>query len=199
MPALWRRIRRAMLSFSIFLVCSTGLTSAYRVGEAVDTDILIGSVSTDALRSQMPSFGVGSSFYFPVTDEIKYFSLRFQDGLLGIPTLYTQNMRGQSLARVVVTFVYSKSGVGDVHAVNAQPEYMSIEGPHEDIQIEYQWIQEEAGQLRAGIGIMFFASLFVSILFLFQLCGIIDDHDELEGQRNAQTRVPEGTYMQKKW
>ena len=84
--------------------------SAYRVGDVVDTDVLIDAVQSDALRIQMPMFGVDwtSRVRFEVPDSARTVSLQFEDGLW-TTHVYAMKSEGQFLERFQVQFTYSKS------------------------------------------------------------------------------------------
>jgi hypothetical protein len=190
-----------MLRIQAILECLAiilSVTAAYRVGEAVDTDIRMGSILTDALRSQMPMFGIPSTARFQFEETIPSFSLQFEDGLRGIPTVPLVNSKQQALGRLQVTFVYSKSGAGAIHTVISQAEYGSNLDSSESFLVDYQWIEEEQVQLTAGKGVMFLAVFVVSIVFLISLCGFLDQRVSSAVNRRSSNRN-ESYAVQKKW
>ena len=162
--------------------------NAYRVGDAVDTVIwLPGGETTDAMRAHMPKFGVSTSVSLPPLKE--KFSFGFEEGLWALPWTEAWNMRGEGLERLVVTFVYSKSGGGAIHSVSSESFYRSRgtkdknkDGKKGDSQlkVQYKWLEEEPVNLQAGLAAMFFATLVASVVFLIQACGLTGDDDEVD-------------------
>jgi hypothetical protein len=134
----------------LFLVlaasCLLGSTTAYRVGDAIDTDIRLASGTSDALRVQMPQFGVSSKANFRFPDLQDSFSLQFEDGLRGLPWVsLVKGYKGQALEKLVVTFVYSKSGGGAIHTVLSEPVYREAAARPQQggsFQVEYNWVEE---------------------------------------------------------
>lgn len=100
------------------------------------------------------------------------FSLAFDEGLHALP-----QVEGKNLETLVVTFLYSKSGNGVIHSVSAQTIYKSSAPPAE-IQIEYKWVEEEPVDIQSGATVMFLATLVVSVVFLFQACGLTSDDED---------------------
>jgi hypothetical protein len=152
-------------------------SNAYRVGEVVDTDMMVNSVATDSLRSQMPLFGVPSKTNFQLDDDARSFSLQFEDGIFSLPTIPLQQ-KGGALEKVEVSFVYSKSGGGAIHAVTCRPSYSndrrrSTEQQRSFFRVEYQWIEEEAVYLSAGQATMFISVFVASIVFLLLSCDVM--------------------------
>jgi hypothetical protein len=174
----WRWCFALLLVWTIAFVARS---DAYRVGDVVDTDLVIDSVPSDALRSQMPLFGVRWTAHvrFNVDPaKARTFSLQFEDGLWTLPVtpLVTKGKTisdgQQYLERMTVQFVYSKSGVGAIHSVVGKDAVYSTER-RPFFTVEYQWIEEEAVYVTAGHAVMFLAVLVASILFLLISCGVI--------------------------
>lgn len=135
----------------------------------------------DALRSQMPKFGINTKVHFDMEipdDRRKYrtFTLLFEDGLRSIETRPFHNWRQETLERVVVKFVYSKSGKGMIHSVSSTGIYKASPASPGRFRVEYEWQEEEAVRLNVGSCVMFLAVFLSSIVFLFQTCGL-DDED----------------------
>lgn len=152
-------------------------TSAYRVADVVDTDILVDAAQSDALRSQMPMFGVGWAAHvqFEVSESARTFSLQFEDGLWALPATALRKGDEKFLDRITVQFVYSKSGVGAIHSVVVSDAVYSPER-RPFFTVVYQWIEEEAVYLSAGQAVMFLAVLLSSIYFLLVSCGVVGEH-----------------------
>jgi hypothetical protein len=142
-----RMTSRSYLYLFLVLVasCLLGSTTAYRVGDAIDTDIRLASGTSDALRVQMPQFGVSSKANFRFEDQDS-FSLQFEDGLRGLPWVsLVKGYKGQALEKLVVTFVYSKSGGGAIHTVLSEPVYRETAARPQQagsFQVEYNWVEE---------------------------------------------------------
>jgi hypothetical protein len=166
-----RVLYRALVSLALF---STSPLNAYRVGDAVDTVVWTKAGTTDAIRSQMPLFGISNKINVP-----RYngpFSLGFEEGLHALPW-----MEAKYVEKLVVTFIFSKSGVGAIHSVSSEPVYrgrVDKSGNQNEFQIEYKWVEEEPVDIQAGAGAMFLATLVLSIIFLLQACGLSDDGDK---------------------
>lgn len=153
---------------------------AYRLGDAVDTDVSMDGFLWDALRSQMPKFGINSKVHFETKipdDKRRYstFSLLFEDGLRSIETRPFHNWRKEYLERVIIDFSYSKSGTGVIHSVSSTAVYKPTPTNAGRFRVEYEWQEEEAVRLTAGSAVMFLAVFLSSIVFLFQTCGLTDD------------------------
>jgi hypothetical protein len=172
------------------------VVSAYHIGDAVDTDVSMDGKLWDALRSQMPRFGVKTKVHFDMgspdndsdttnsheNDEVKYhrsFALLFEDGLRSIETWPYQNWKKQYLDRIVIKFIYSKSGTGMIHSVSSSAVYKSTSSsPTHKFRVEYEWQEEEAVRLTVGSTLMLLAVFLASIVFLFQTCGLIGGEEE---------------------
>ena len=165
-----------------FLLLSLAHCVAYRVGDAVDTMLRTSLEAKEALRSQMPMFGVNSIAEFKGSP--RSFSLSFEEGLRALPWFDLKNSRGNPLEYVTVTFVYSRSGDGSIHAISSSASYSSKRGKTADgdgFQVKYTWIEEEGVDVAGGSAVMMLATLIVAIVFFLQMCstGI----DELSSQR----------------
>lgn len=159
---------------------SSSLASAYRMGDAVDTDVSMDGFLWDALRSQMPKFGINTKVHFEMdmpddTREYRTFALLFEDGLRSIETRPYQNWKRESLERVVIKFIYSKSGTGMIHSVSSSAVYKANPPVARRFRVEYEWQEEEAVRLTVGMVVMMLAVFLSSIVFLFQTCGLNDE------------------------
>ena len=183
------------------LVCSIlalhHAASAYRIGDAVDTDLVMDGFMWDALRSQMPKFGINTKVHFDMdladsADEdrrYRTFALLFEDGLRSVETRPYEKTawrgQAQTLERVLVKFVYSKSGTGMIHSVSSTAVYKTENAASSNnnnsrrFRVEYEWQEEEAVRLTVGSVVMFLAVFLSSIVFLFQTCGL-NDGDPVE-------------------
>jgi hypothetical protein len=97
-----------MLAASLFL--GSTVTTAYRMGDAVDTDIRLASGTSDALRSQMPQFGISSKANFRFEDQQDSFRCSLKTAC-GPPWYRSSNSKGRSSGKLIVTFVYSNRAV----------------------------------------------------------------------------------------
>lgn len=153
----------SLLSFSLYC-------TGYRVGDVVDTIVKTSEQSTDALNSQMPMFGVPTTAIFSEAPSDSSFSLAFQEGMRPLPWMEMVNHKKQPLKEVIVTFVYSKSGDGAIHAVSSETIY-SENKDVEGFRVKYQWVEEEEVDLQSGSIVMFLGVLIASLVVLIQSCG----------------------------
>jgi hypothetical protein len=152
----------------ILIIASTTITAsfAYRIGDAIDTDVRLDATTTDALRSQMPTFGVNGRVRFDSIGESKTFALMFEDGLYAVPTIPLINGAGEFLSSWEVLFTYDSSQ-GSIDTVSyGQPMYAADSDETEFI-IEYKWVQEQALRVTAGQNAMFIIVLVASLYFLW--------------------------------
>lgn len=178
-----------VMAASLFLAFTGGgggvtVASAYRMGDVVDTDIRLASGTSDALRSQMPQFGVSSKANFRFEDQQDdSFSLQFEDGLRGLPWVPLVNNRfkgqaGGGLEKLIVTFVYSKSGGGTIHTVLSEAVYQETAArrPQQagSFQVQYVWVEEANVHLHAGQAVMFLAVFLASLYFICYSCGLVE-------------------------
>ena len=146
---------------------------AYRVGEVVDSSISTRSTLViDMLIANQPLFGVPKTVHLPRLPE--RFSLSFDEGFHRLPYF-----DAESTEKLIVTFVYSKSGAGRIHSVTSQAIRSSTKkfDHTKEIEVFYDWIEEADVDIEAGSIVMFLVAFVVSILFLLQLCSI-EDHDD---------------------
>jgi hypothetical protein len=162
--------------------------NAYRVGDVVDTTVSTqSSISIDLLMANRPLFGTSRSVRLPRLPE--RFSFSFEEGLHTLPYF-----DGQSLDKLFVTFVYSKSGEGRIHSVTSRAVRSPKGVPYSEkqpIDVIFEWIEEEALDLDAGSSVMFLVTLLVSVIFLVQLCGAADEDD---GDSDTQSRASSAIY-----
>ena len=156
----------------------------------MDTDVRWDSGVSDALRSEMPRFGIPTSTPFNVQGNT--FSLVLEDGLWGIPAVPITNSRQQKLQKVVISFVYSE---GAIHTLTSQAEYGKEETSSDTFSVEYQWIREEDVRLKGGQFVLLLLVFGSSIVFLFLTCGF----DEPEATSREKGGGGERVYVQKKW
>jgi hypothetical protein len=167
-----QRISRFLLSLACLWSCNfttIQYTNAYRVGDVVDTAMYTQAFPVDLLMANMPLFGLARKVKIPRTAQ--RFSLAFEEGLHSLPYL-----DGQRMETLKVTFIYSRSGEGRIHSVNYQVlgsnRAINAKIP---IDVEFEWIEEEAVNLDAGLSVMFAATLVASVVFLIQLCSVGDN------------------------
>lgn len=180
-------MRFGFISTVIALVCSIWFVDAYRVGDLVDAVISTRSMTTiELLLSSRPLFGVPKTIQLARLSE--RFSMRFEEGLHSLPFV-----DGQTLEKLIVTFVYSKSGEGRIHSVtskairtdggSARIAAMGDREQKKPIDVSFEWVEEEAVDLSSGTSIMFLAVMMASVIFLIQLCSIDSDRDDVGGQK----------------
>jgi len=150
---------------------------AYRVGDVVDAAVSTRSALTiDLLMANQPQFGMAKTIHLPRLPE--RFSLSFEEGLHSLPYV-----DGQNLEQLIVTFVYTKSGGGRIHSVTSKVVRSQRKfDPKRQIEVLFDWVEEEAPDIEAGTTVMFIVSFVVSLLFMSQLC-MIEGDDEDDGNK----------------
>ena len=157
------------------------------MGDLVDAVISTRSMTNiELLLSSRPLFGVPKTIQLARLPE--RFSMHFEEGLHSLPFV-----DGQSLEKLIVTFVYSKSGEGRIHSVTSKAirtdggsARMAVSGDREQaksIDVVFEWVEEEAVDLSSGTSIMFLAVMMASIIYLIQLCSIDSDRDDVGDQK----------------
>jgi hypothetical protein len=144
----------------------------------------------------MPRFGVQSLATFHEYPASR-FALAFEEGYRQLPWVESVNGRGESLSKLIVTFVYSKSGGGAIHSVSSQSKYFTIDEKTNSgnlFQAEYIWIEEEAVDIHAGASIMFLATLVASIVLLFNSCGDTNGNLSSTSKSHDDAVVDDGSY-----
>jgi hypothetical protein len=170
--------------------------AAYRIGDAVDTDVVLSTHTADALRSQMPKFGLRSRVEFAMEkpssrDGAHSWTLLFEDGLRRIQSSPYKNAKGEVLDEVVVTFVYSRSGAGMIHSVQSQAFYQRKDVGADTFRVIYEWIEEEPVRLVNGYLVMFAIVFVATIIILLQTCGLCSNDqndDELRKGKNSRNK-----------
>jgi hypothetical protein len=156
---------------------SSCFADAYKVGDTVDAAISTRSVrAIDLLMANMPLFGVSKTVHLPRMPG--HFSMSFEEGVHTLPYI-----DAGTTEKLVVTFVYSKSGVGRIHSVTSSAIQNRKFDPTRDIEVLFDWVEEAAVDFEAGSIVMFLVVLVVSIMFVLQLCTIdhpneYDDDDD---------------------
>lgn len=165
-------ICKKVYGFAIIFLSGIAFGLAYRIGDPVDTIIWTRQNATDATTGQMPQFGIPSSAKIQLFGE--HFSLGFEEGAHVLPWV-----DGRRTETLFVTFVYSRNA-GVIHSVSSMPTYkeQGQAAPDKRTIIMFQWVQEEPVDTDAGLGVMFLAVLVVSILYLFEACGLSETTDE---------------------
>lgn len=165
----------------VVLVILPWSIDAYRVGDAIDTEIWTtkhASSEEAPMRSQMALFGMDRAAKFPRTTD--RFSISFEEGFRVLPWINMKNGAGHPLEKVEVTFVYSRSGGGEIHSLSSKPIYNKETPSNSEIVVVYKWIEEELVDLNSGAFVMFLAVFVVSVYFLFDFCGLCDTEDGAE-------------------
>jgi hypothetical protein len=142
-------------------------TDAYRLGDAVDTIMWTKNESNTMKRAEMPMFGEFSRATIDIKEGL--FSFGFEDGLHMLPWIEAKDLK-----KIVVTFVFSKSGDGAIHSVSTSMERGTSE--ENSFAIEYRWVEEAPVELQAGVCVMLLASLVASVVFLLQACSIVEEN-----------------------
>lgn len=178
----------AALLLLVLLLSFPSHGTCYRVGDVVDTIVRTSEESTDTLNSQMPLFGVPSTALFTEAPPESSFTLAFQEGMRPLPWIELKNHKKQPLKQVIVTFVYSKSGDGTIHAVSSETIYEK-DNDEEGFRVKYQWVEEEEVDLQSGSIAMFIGVCIVFIIVLIQSCNGSSGFDASQ-QRDGITDAP---------
>jgi hypothetical protein len=130
----------------------------------------------------MPLFGMDTSAKLgPLPDR---FSISFEEGFRALPWMTLRNGYGVPLEKVEVTFIFSRSGNGEIHSLRSKAIYMeggkaaTNADTNNQVIVEYKWIEEEAVDLNGGAFVAFLAVFIVSIFFLIDLCGLCDSGED---------------------
>ena len=161
--------------------------------------------ATTALRNQMPKFGISTKVEFrrdnnrdgeddwsrsqkkqsdsansmKKTSTANGFNIYFEDGLRTVEYVPFKNYQGLQLQKLVITFVYSKSGSGMIHSVILSDKaYSKYNYQPDTFVVEYNWKEEAPVRLVAGYAVLFLIVFVASILFLMETCMVVDDNDE---------------------
>jgi hypothetical protein len=167
-----------MKTATLILLAITKPTAldAYRIGDAVDTIIWTTNASNGAIRSQMPLFGVQKT---TTLQRPRFrFSLGFEEGLHAL-----QWTGGDRLEKLVVTFVYSKNS-GVIHSVSSRSIERKSGSASPQVEVEYNWIEEEPVDIQGGGSVMFLATLIASVIFLVRTC-VDNDEEERESDESS--------------
>jgi hypothetical protein len=145
--------------------------------------------------SSVPYFGIHSTTTFAIPDAVAttstaattatYFQLQFEDGLWVLPAQplavrtrsdSSKNSNPEYLEKIVVEFVYSRSGGGTIHAVSSKASYTSTTPAPAaaTFRVEYQWVQERAIYWNAGLSALLFLVLISGVCIVLLSCGVVD-------------------------
>jgi len=155
------------------LSCLPFACVSYRVGDAIDTIIRTETSAEDALRHQMPIFGVSSTAGFDVSEK---FALAFEEGLRPLPFI-----SAEILDKLEVIFVYSKSGT--IHSISSTPHIGDNKSKH--VRVHYKWIEEEDVDIVGAGAVMFIATFLATITMLIQACADTSFDDEDDHRRGG--------------
>lgn len=197
---IWRKKRKdprsplgCLASWLLLLLLFVSLPwqcSCYRVGDVVDTIIRTPEETTEALSNQMPLFGVSSNAVF--FESPPRFSLAFQDARIPLPWV-EMSSRKRQLDELTVTFVYSRSGDGAIHAISSEAKYEDAKPGSEGFRVRYEWVEEEEVDLRSGSTVMFLAVSIASIVILLQTCSGKETGPS-QRENNSDNSSPYDTY-----
>ena len=183
-----------LLVLAVFAPCC----HSYRVGDANEPEIWKpkDTAAEEApMRNQMALFGLDSKFKAKLSQMPgDYFSISFEEGFRALPWIYKKNGSGYPLEKLLVTFVYSRSGGGEIHSLSHQAIYNKDRKDGDEVTVEYKWIEEESVDLNSGAFVMFLSVFIVSIYFLFDLCGLCDSGDSAAEPFSPSFSVPDGQY-----
>jgi hypothetical protein len=165
-----KSMRRLVLLGSFVLSCPLQFCAAYRIGDTVGTLIRTPRGTSEALISQMPLFGYSTDVVF--TDESPTsFSVAFEEGIHTLPWIELYDSRRHRLDVVEVTFVYSRSGDGTIHAISSEAKYKDAGDEVDGFRVRYKWVEEEEVDLVSGSAVMLLAVSIAALIMMLQTCG----------------------------
>jgi hypothetical protein len=198
-----RLIKYCCAIFTILATSNAALVAGYRLGDVVDTEIVIDGIQrSNPLRHQMPMFGAKWVPYVRFEkihltgrsgedggEVSRTFSLQFEDGLWVLPTIsLVKEYMGQQpkfLDQFTVQFVFSKTGAGVIHAVSAKNAMYSTDHKSYFL-VTYEWIEEEAVSPSTGLAVMFLFAFLLSVFSILFSCGIVDsDQDDTNAKQTS--------------
>lgn len=167
----------AMIRNFILVATLTVGVRAYKIGDTVDGVVWKGQDFNSMKRAEMPLFGQSSIATF---ERKGLLSFGFEDGLHMLPWIDTKDSE-----RLVITFVFSKSGHGAIESVSIN----ASKGPSnsDDIVVEYEWVEELPASPQEGIVAMLLGSLISCVVVLFHICAT-SDSGEMPMEVNSTTR-----------
>jgi hypothetical protein len=177
-----------MLLLAIMMIVSC--VEAYRTGEVIDTDIRLDLDVSDALRSQMPLFGIDGTAQFTfaaIADKSQTFAMTFEDGLWTIPSVPLQNKNQEYLQSLQVDFLYSRTG--SLESVSNQAPVYSKTRPKQ-FRVEYKWTVEHAPHVTAAMNLMMMAVFAACLYFLVESFGLLAVDDGSIGNGSVSSGWP---------
>jgi hypothetical protein len=163
---------RSQRTFLCYFILASTLSAVigHYIGESLQTTVLSAHGKVEATKAQWPLFGVDSTVKIPRSQE--KFSLGFEENYHQLSWFDTNN-----LGKLRVTFLYSRSGDGMIASVTSQPVMKTINEEYSThhFDVEYRWVEEQPIGIASACIIMFLATLMVSLLLVFSLCGFSDD------------------------
>mmetsp|Transcript_3388 Transcript_3388/g.7751 ORF Transcript_3388/g.7751 Transcript_3388/m.7751 type:complete len:218 (+) Transcript_3388:252-905(+) len=178
----------SILSSSSFFL----FADAYRIGDTVDASVTTrSSLGIDLLVANQPLFGVAKTSHLPRLPE--RFSMSFEEGLHTLPYV-----DAATTEKLVVTFVYTKSGAGKIHSVTGKAVGAGSGSKKQkfdkdiDIEVVFEWVEEAGVDLEAGNIAMYTAVLLVAVVFFVQLCMLDHDADESKSSRKEEEMYYKG-------
>lgn len=168
------------------------IASAYFTGEHVDTMLHSTTGRSAALKAERPLFGLDSSVRIPRNNS--RFSLSFEEGFHQLSWFDSTN-----LGKLRVSFIYSKSGEGAIHSVSSEPIMKSIHEQYSGrvLEIEYIWIEEAPIDLQSGAIVMLLGTLVLSLIFLFQACGLTNMDESVDDAIDSYGNLRRSTVLHK--
>ena len=138
----------------------------------MDTLVWTTNEVTDAMRAQMPQFGISKKVTFPQL--LHRFSLGFEEGMWALPWVDVKSIKGDKLEKLIVKFVYSG---GSIHSVSSEAIYKNMvdNASNAPIEVDYQWLEEAPVDIQGGASVMLMVTLIASITFLVQACSLSDE------------------------
>jgi len=180
-----------------------GRSHCYKIGTPVPLLIRTPTGTVEALRSQMPLFGV------PTAADIETASLSSKDaeqkrkltaslafgggasasfGERAVSAPWVDVLTNEkALERLTVTFVYCRDG--DLHSVSSSASFVDLKTADEDalshFRVEYLWVEEANVDLAGGLTVIMGVIVLVSLVIVVKSCGSMGTIDEDEGESDV--------------
>lgn len=172
------------------------LSHCYKIGSPVPLLIRTPTGTVEALRSQMPLFGVptaadiGTDSLGPKDGEQRRKKLAASFAFGGAGASFGERAVSapwvdvltseKALEQLTVTFVYCRDG--DLHSVSSSASFVDLKAADEDqldhFRVEYLWVEEADVDLAGGLTVMMGVVVLVSLVILVRSCGSMGEFDE---------------------
>lgn len=157
---------------AIVLLCLIPLSSSYRFGDFVETDLVIDAEKVDAYRHQMPRFGV-DHHSTTIESVTQHLGLQFDDGLFVLP-VYPVTSKMGNLVRLDVEIYSDESNIQNVIGT---PTYSkTATDPTKGIAVTYAWNMQSSGN-EHSLSILYTVTVFACCWIILVSSGVLGGND----------------------